>query len=393
MSPLLRSLVLVVFGLAAVATAADKPTPAERLKAVQKDVADAETAWRQAMLNRSDTDKPDAALLKLTKTYGEKLKAGFTTAFEIARADPKSDTAFRALEWLLMRPQTYYQPFGKSALELMAQHHAANPQIGKTIAILAYYPPVETAPPYRPAMKLLEAVAKKNPDRDARGNAALGLAWQDMRKFTAAEAKGSADVDALAHRAEKALVEVIREYGKCKNLRTMGARKVTATLADEAKTELYELRHLRIGRKAPNIDGEDLDGAKFKLSDYRGKAVLLVFWASWCGPCMAAVPHERELVEQFKGRPFALIGVNGDEKKESAHKAVAKYKINWRSFWNGKDGPGGPIATAWNVRGWPTVYVLDAQGVIRQKYLIDKQLDEPLEKLVAEAEASAKKSK
>src|SRR5262249_39527415 len=159
--------------------------------------------------------------------------------------------------------------------------------------------------------------------------------------------------------AEKALEEVIREYGKCNNLRTKGARKVTATLAEEAKTELYELRYLRIGKTAPDIDGEDIDGKNFKLGDQRGKVVLLGFWASWCGRCMAAVPHERELVEKFKGRPFVLIGVNGDEKKENALKAVQKYRINWRSFWNGKDGPGGPIATAWNVRGWPTVYVLD----------------------------------
>lgn len=123
-----------------------------------------------------------------------------------------------------------------------------------------------------------------------------------------------------------------------------------------------------------------------KLSDGRGKVVLLVFWASWCGPCMEDVPHEKELAERFKGRPFVLIGVNGDHIQKAAVKAVGKNEIPWRSFWNGPDGSGGPIAAAWNVRGWPTVYVLDQQGTIRQKYLRGKALDEPLEKLVAAAE-------
>jgi hypothetical protein len=83
--------------------------------------------------------------------------------------------------------------------------------------------------------------------------------------------------------------------------------------------------------------------------------------------------------------PFVLIGVNGDEKKEDATKAVTKHHIPWRSFWNGRKGP---ISTAWNVRGWPTIYVIDHKGTIRHKYLHGKRLDEPLEKFVSEAEAA-----
>jgi thiol-disulfide isomerase/thioredoxin len=60
-----------------------------------------------------------------------------------------------------------------------------------------------------------------------------------------------------------------------------------------------------------------LDGEKLPLKGYRGKVVLLVFWASWCGPCMAVVPNEREIVEKLKDRPFALIGVNGDEESRT----------------------------------------------------------------------------
>ena len=66
----------------------------------------------------------------------------------------------------------------------------------------------------------------------------------------------------------------------------------------------------RVGMPAPEIDGEDFDGMRVKLSDYRGKVVVVVFWASWCPPCCAMIPHERELVERNRDKPFAMLSVN-----------------------------------------------------------------------------------
>ena len=71
---------------------------------------------------------------------------------------------------------------------------------------------------------------------------------------------------------------------------------------------------------------------------------------------------------------------------------LAEEKITWRSFWNGKDGTGGPISAEWNVHGWPTLFIIDHKGVIRHKYLGgpgDEKLDAAIEKLVAEAEKDA----
>ena len=81
-------------------------------------------------------------------------------------------------------------------------------------------------------------------------------------------------------------------------------------------------------------------------------------------------PHERSLVKRLEGKPFALIGVNSDKDLAEVKKLNAKDNITWRSFWNGKEGTGGPISTAWNVHGWPTIYVLDPKGVIRYRDLI-----------------------
>src|SRR5438132_9676886 len=90
-------------------------------------------------------------------------------------------------------------------------------------------------------------------------------------------------------------------------------------------------------------------------------------------------PHERSLLKQLADKPFVIIGVNSDEDRDEIKKVIDKQQITWRSFWNGGTHSG-PIATSWNVRGWPTIYILDADGVIRytsvgaDEHAIDKTL-------------------
>ena len=71
-------------------------------------------------------------------------------------------------------------------------------------------------------------------------------------------------------------------------------------------------------------------------------------------------PHERSLVNEMKGRPFSLIGVNSDDNLEEIRTIVKKEKINWRSFQDEPEGATSSISQEWAVRGWPTLVVLDA---------------------------------
>jgi len=151
------------------------------------------------------------------------------------------------------------------------------------------------------------------------------------------------------------------------------------------------MRELAIGKVAPEIVGEDLNGKPLKLSDFRGKVVMLSFWGTWCGPCMGLVAHERSLVKRLEGKPFVLIGVNSDRERESLKPRLEKEQISWRSFWNGSKGPGGPIAKKWNIHLWPTVYVLDQNGVIRYRYIGSPNVED-LEKAIDALVQAAKKA-
>ncbi len=96
-------------------------------------------------------------------------------------------------------------------------------------------------------------------------------------------------------------------------------------------------------------------------------------------------PHERSLVKQLADKPFALIGVNSDRDREKLKQVMQEKDITWRSFWNGPQGTSGPISTRWNVRGWPTIYVIDAKGKIRFKNVRGKAMDDAITTLLSEA--------
>ncbi len=100
-------------------------------------------------------------------------------------------------------------------------------------------------------------------------------------------------------------------------------------------------------------------------------------------------PRSVRLVKRFGGRPFVLLGVNGDEARDRVKAAVAKEQMTWRSWWNG--GPYGPIVRKWNLKSWPTLVLIDAKVIIRIK---DAELEEDvlkaIEAMVKEAETPAK---
>lgn len=96
------------------------------------------------------------------------------------------------------------------------------------------------------------------------------------------------------------------------------------------------------------------------------------------------LPHERSLVKRLEDKPFALLGINSDGDAATAKKLLEKGNITWR---NAIDvSPGGPLATKWNVNGWPAIYILDVEGRIRYRDLRDEEMEAAVMELLAEAE-------
>lgn len=95
------------------------------------------------------------------------------------------------------------------------------------------------------------------------------------------------------------------------------------------------------------------------------------------------LPHEKTLVQRLTGQPFALLGINSDGDADDVKKILAERAITWRQAIDGDTS--GPLATKWNVNGWPTIYVLDAKGVIRHRDVRDAEMEKAVLALVEEA--------
>jgi thiol-disulfide isomerase/thioredoxin len=120
------------------------------------------------------------------------------------------------------------------------------------------------------------------------------------------------------------------------------------------------------GTAAPEIVGRDLDGNEMRLSDHRGKVVVLMFSADYCGICRTLEPYERFMLELYENWPFEILSVEVGKSPEETKQAKAEARLDHPSWWDtDPDGGAGPISAAWNVAGFPKIYVLDSNGVIR----------------------------
>jgi peroxiredoxin len=125
---------------------------------------------------------------------------------------------------------------------------------------------------------------------------------------------------------------------------------------------------LKKGDAAPEIEGEDLDGKPMKLSEFRGKVVVLDFWGDWCPHCRPAYTYQNHLVKRMEGEPFVLLGVNCDATKDQAKLVVKNHKLTWRSWYDGDAQMIGPIYTKYGIKGIPTTFIIDKKGVIQQRF-------------------------
>jgi hypothetical protein len=98
------------------------------------------------------------------------------------------------------------------------------------------------------------------------------------------------------------------------------------------------------------------------------------------------IPHQKALVERHRDEPFAIVGVNTDDDKDDYRKKAVEFGVTWRSAWQGSTG--GPIPSAWGVDSYPTIFVLDAEHVIRHVNARGEELERVVGELLAERKTS-----
>ncbi|WP_295117392.1 TlpA disulfide reductase family protein [uncultured Chitinophaga sp.] len=154
---------------------------------------------------------------------------------------------------------------------------------------------------------------------------------------------------------------------------------ISVKMGDDVAPET--LGKVKKGAPAPDFEIKDLAGNTVKLSDFKGKYVFIDFWASWCAPCIAQVPHMKEVNEKFKNKNFLFMGVSLDTKHEGWEKSVKKNELNWLNVSNLK-GWAEPVATLYGVRAIPSNVLIDPDGNVVANDLAGDALIKKLEELL-----------
>jgi len=115
------------------------------------------------------------------------------------------------------------------------------------------------------------------------------------------------------------------------------------------------------GGPPPALALKDLDGRLHQLSDYRGKVVLINFWATWCAPCRDEMPSIQQLKEKLAGRPFVVLAVNLDEPEARIRRFLTEVKVDFSILLD----PERQVARAWDARILPASFVVGRDGRIR----------------------------
>jgi S1-C subfamily serine protease/thiol-disulfide isomerase/thioredoxin len=319
-------------------------------------------------VSRLPQEDQSAAMQALADEYQLKF-------FEMGQAEPTSWHGMQALIYtcrLVGESQVNQERVTKS-LQLLAKHHLQSKDLGRLAIELA-------REEYDNGEKFCVFLVKKSKHQDVQASAAFALGMNSMMKLMTSD---NVDLDKIQSRRKMVGQVISALKGKYADVKFTGG----ATFEDMADMLETQMKEVRVGLPAEDIVGVDLQGETFRLSDYKGQVVFLDFWVNWCPYCKRMFPHEREMVTKYAGQPFTLLGVHCENQailEELTNQGV----VTWRSW---ADGQQGPIATQWEIDGYPSCYLIDHNGIVRAHFASEDgaTIDKFVDQLVAEAQAES----
>jgi thiol-disulfide isomerase/thioredoxin len=371
-----RSLLTAMMILVLTAPVLRAEDQAEAFRALKAEYADAVKRFKTAMNAAYEAAEKEGKEKEFRFTSDHPRKVYSPRFFALAGQAPEGPAAFEALRMALKTsggPKEEGGVWG-GVVKMLREYHATKPDIERVLANLADWQD-------QAADDLLRDAIARNPDR-----AVQARVYQAM-----VDARASSADFADWLRKEENRTKVKDQMGKEEIERRIAggdrARKEAADLAAILRERYADVPLVAVGRRPPRIASQDLGGKPVRLEDLRGKVVVLDIWATWCGPCKAMIPHEREMVERLKGKPFALISISFDEKKETLKDFLAREPMPWTHWWNGAEGR---LVDTLNIHYYPTIFVIDAAGVIRHKDLRGEALEKAVNALLEQARSQPK---
>jgi len=214
------------------------------------------------------------------------------------------------------------------------------------------------------AVKHLEMFLNKAADapreKKAFGNYYLAEAYKQLGKYDD---------------AEHVYKVVIAEYGDVDPRLSQAVQQNLAMLDSERK--------LAVGGEPIDFSVKDLQGVDISPAKYKGKVLLLDFWATWCAPCKQEMPNVKAVYKKYNSKGFEIVGISLDRKRGDLDKYIAMNDISWPQHFDGKFWQT-DVATKYGITSIPATFLIDKKGKIRYKSLRGHQLEKAVKELLAE---------